>query len=161
MGARLADRVRHLGVAARMTDDIVSEPIRVPPDILRTVREALLNGETHYTSRPGIVALRVKIAEALSRLGAPSFDAATEVIITAGERESLFVTLLALRPSGGDVWTAGDSARYADLFSLMGLTPKSVTDLEGEKGNQRQPRPTPPVRRYIATAAQPRRSTSA
>ena len=144
MGARLADRVRHLAVAA-MTDERISEPIRVPPDILRAVRDALLNGETHYTSRPGIVALRVQIAEALSRLGAPSFDAATEVIITAGERESLFVTLLALRPSG-EVWTVGDSARYAALFSLMGLTSKSISDREDEKGSPRQPRPAPPAR---------------
>jgi aspartate/methionine/tyrosine aminotransferase len=146
MGARLADRVRPLGIAARTTDDLVAEPIQVPDEILRTVREALLNGETHYTSRPGIAGLRVRIADALLRLGAPSFDAATEVIITAGERESLFVTLLALRAGAGVVWTAADVARYEALFSLMGLTPKALTDLDGDKGRQHQMHPAPPTR---------------
>jgi aminotransferase len=126
ISARLADRVRHLNVEARNTSEIATEPITVPREILEPVRDALLNGETHYTSRPGIAELRSRVAERLSRLGAPSFDAATEVIITAGEREAVFVTVLGLRLGASDVWTAGDVTRYQSLFALMGLTLRPI-----------------------------------
>jgi len=130
--SRLAGRVAELepqGASA------APAPVVVAPAIVAAVGEALLGGETHYTSRPGLPALRARIAEALVRLGAPAYDPDTGVVITAGERESLFVTLLGLRVRGASVWTAGDSSRYASLFRFMGLTPHDIAAREPNDGS--------------------------
>ena len=64
----------------------------VPEDILDGVRAALVSGETHYTSRPGILELRSAVAQDLNVPG----RGADEVVITSGVGEAVFVTLLAL-----------------------------------------------------------------
>jgi aspartate/methionine/tyrosine aminotransferase len=127
IGTHLAERLGHLGPLA----DHSASPVFVPPAILATVRDAMLAGETHYTSRPGLPELRALVASELIRLAAPSYDSATEVIITAGEREAVFVTLLGLRPDAGEVWTVGDAAPYAALFRFSGLTPSPIDDDRG------------------------------
>ena len=83
----LAKRVETLAAAP-----VATEVSPVPIQILDGVRDALLGGETHYTSRPGIVELRATVARTLD-LPDRSAD---EVVITSGTQEAVFVTRLAL-----------------------------------------------------------------
>ena len=87
----LSARVRTLSV------DLTEIDVAVPPaGLIDEVRRHLLDGETHYTTRPGIVDLRRRIAERIEQIGGGSLDHLASVLITAGEREALFVILLGL-----------------------------------------------------------------
>ncbi len=71
-------------------------PATVPapaPELLDSLRHHLLAGETHYPDRPGMVELRRLVGAALPDAGYPA-RGPDGVLITAGEGESLFVTLL-------------------------------------------------------------------
>lgn len=84
--AQLSRRAREL----EETDATIPvEPLS--EEVLERLRLALLEGETHYTDRPGMKALRDLIA---GRLGCE----AQEVIITAGEKEARYLVEL----SGSD-----------------------------------------------------------
>jgi aspartate/methionine/tyrosine aminotransferase len=124
---KLASRLRALAA--------VSQPERaaqvvVPSVVLEGVKRALISGETHYTNRPGIPALRTRLAQEIVRLGGPSYDPDLGVVITASAREALFVTLLGLGLPQGEVLIAGAAGdEYAGLFSLVGLRPRSIGPL--------------------------------
>ena len=90
---KLADRVGRLHPEAA---EVAAPSVSVPEDVLIAVREALLSGETHYVARPGLIELRQEIAERISRHGGRAYDPATQIVVTAGEEEALFVTGLAL-----------------------------------------------------------------
>lgn len=63
------------------------------PELLDSLRHHLLAGETHYPDRPGMAELRRLVGNALPSVGYPA-RGPDGVLITAGEGESLFVTLL-------------------------------------------------------------------
>jgi hypothetical protein len=111
----LADRVALLPAICASELD----PVRVPPGILAAVRAALLAGDTHYTSRPGVPALRRQIAGALARRGIAGIDADLGVVVTSGERESLFVALLANRQTRGLACVLAPTV-HEPLFHFMG-----------------------------------------
>jgi aspartate/methionine/tyrosine aminotransferase len=123
---RLAARTRDLGGPPEPGGADLGS-FDVPPGIVDVVRSALLGGETHYTSRPGTPALRALVARAIARLGGPSYDPGTSVVITAGERESLFVVLLGVRAGPGNVLVVPSPVPlYESLFALMRLSPLSM-----------------------------------
>jgi DNA-binding transcriptional MocR family regulator len=74
----------------------------------------LADGETHYTTRPGIIPLRERIGELLGRVGT-----ANEVVVTASEGESLYVTLLSLHAKPGSVVVTNDAGDHGRLFDWM------------------------------------------
>jgi aspartate/methionine/tyrosine aminotransferase len=118
----LSERVRLLGVS-----DEASRPVAegAPEPIWRAVRAALVSGETHYTPRPGLLALRRKIAEEIAGRGGPTYDPAKAVVVTAGEQEALFTTLLGLAPGPGEFLLAARAdCRHLPLFGLLGLVPR-------------------------------------
>ena len=90
-----------------------------PEPVLDGVRRALLGGETHYTSRPGIVELRERIASTIGH-ESPVDYAADDVVVTSGSSEAVFVILLGLGISTGEVRAPAD-LEYEALFRLMGL----------------------------------------
>jgi len=108
--------------------------------LLESLRHHLLAGETHYPVRPGMTELRERVDALLSDRGVPSRGPGS-VLITAGEGEALFVTLLALGlvPDGEVTLSGGD--RHTGLFAWTGVTvvapPGPVAD---------DPGPTPIVR---------------
>jgi aspartate/methionine/tyrosine aminotransferase len=120
----LSRRVRSLGEpAASVAVD------RVPPRVLEGLRQALLGGETHYTDRPGLRALRERIA---ARLALPGRDADT-VVVTAGEEEARYVARLASSDvavlsigktlfAGYRPEAPGDAVVTGSLDSLAGLS---------------------------------------
>lgn len=94
-------------IAATMGDVIslgVGEPDFVTPDHIRQAGiQAIEDGETHYTSNYGTLALRQAIAENLERRYGVRYDPATEIIVTVGVSEAIDATLRATIDPGDEV----------------------------------------------------------
>src|SRR3954447_25696469 len=69
------------------------------PHIGAAVADALDRGETHYTSRPGIAPLRHALADRLAAETGIAYDPESEVLVSSGGQEGLFVTVqMLVRP---------------------------------------------------------------
>jgi len=130
----LADRTHSLSAIPFGAEKDVSQALN--EDLLAAVERALLAGETHYTVRPGIPKLRRSIAEAVIEAGGPTPDAEDpmdNVLITSDVSEALFVVLLGLELSPGNILASlTGTCRHAELFSLMGMeisVPSEGTDV--------------------------------
>ncbi|MBM3143973.1 MAG: aminotransferase class I/II-fold pyridoxal phosphate-dependent enzyme [Chloroflexi bacterium] len=89
-------------------DDVISlgigEPDFITPEpILRAGIHALEVGETHYTSNAGIYDLREALAEHLQDDYGISYDPGSEIIITVGVSEALYLALNAVLNPGDEV----------------------------------------------------------
>jgi aminotransferase len=98
---------RFFDIAATM-DDVISlgigEPdFDSPPRIIQAGVEALEQGMTHYTSNSGIEELRRAVAENLDRLYGQTYNPASEVLITVGVSEALYLALTAILDPGDEV----------------------------------------------------------
>ncbi|MDD3825557.1 MAG: aminotransferase class I/II-fold pyridoxal phosphate-dependent enzyme [Anaerolineae bacterium] len=98
---------RFFDIAATM-DDVISlgigEPDFVTPEaVLRAGADSLLAGETHYTSNSGIRELRLALAEQLARLYGVEYDPETELLITVGVSEALYLAFAATLDQGDEV----------------------------------------------------------
>ncbi len=120
----LAQRMRGLRGPAEGTPRD-GAPERESPFSVKLVlylKKHLDAGETHYTARPGMVALRRRLADALAGLGAPARDP-DGILITAGEGEAVFACLLAFGYGPGDqARFSGRWQRHARLLDMMGVT---------------------------------------
>ena len=87
-------------IAATMKDVIslgIGEPdFTTPKPILEAGIQSLQRGETHYTSNHGKLELRRAIADNLFRLYGVSYDPATEIVVTVGVSEALYLTFTAI-----------------------------------------------------------------
>jgi aminotransferase len=117
MSSRLSQRVqavppsgirKYFDIAATM-DDVISlgigEPDFVsPPPILQAGITSLQRGHTSYTSNSGIWELREAVANNLrDRYGARSYDIETEVLITVGVSEAMYLAMQAILDPGDEV----------------------------------------------------------
>ena len=98
---------RFFDIAATM-DDVISlsigEPdFTTPEPLLEAGIESLRRGETHYTSNAGIVQLRQALAMHLARLYGLSYDPQTELLITVGVSEGLYLAVTAMLDPGDEV----------------------------------------------------------
>lgn len=89
-------------------DDVISlgigEPDFVTPDpILQSGIRALQNGETHYTSNSGRLDLRQALSEHLFALHRVVYDPGSEMVITVGVSEALYLAMTALLNPGDEV----------------------------------------------------------
>ncbi len=98
---------RFFDIAATMKDVIslgIGEPdFTTPEPILQAGIRSLQRGETHYTSNAGKMELRQAIADHLDRLYGVRYDPASEIIITVGVSEALYLTMTALLDAGDEV----------------------------------------------------------
>jgi aminotransferase len=98
---------RFFDIAATMEDVIslgIGEPdFATPPAIVRAGIHSLESGETHYTSNSGIAELRVALSEHLARLYGLHYDPETELLITVGVSEALYLALAATLDYGDEV----------------------------------------------------------
>ncbi|MCX8063376.1 MAG: aminotransferase class I/II-fold pyridoxal phosphate-dependent enzyme, partial [Anaerolineales bacterium] len=82
-------------IVATMQDVIslgIGEPdFATPERIVRAGIRSLENGETHYTSNMGRFALRQVLSEHLYQRYQVTYDPATEIIITVGVSEALYL----------------------------------------------------------------------
>lgn len=94
-------------IVATMKDVIslgIGEPdFTTPPPILEAGIRSLRNGETHYTSNAGIVELRRALSDHLFKLYGVRYDPATEIIITVGGSEALYLSATAILEPGDEV----------------------------------------------------------
>ena len=98
---------RFFDIAATM-DDVISlgigEPdFATPPAIVSAGIRSLEAGETHYTSNSGISALRVALSDHLERLYGLRYDPETELLVTVGVSEALYLALAATTDYGDEV----------------------------------------------------------
>lgn len=98
----------------------LSTPARSDPSegLLAGLRHHLLAGETHYPDRPGMGELRRRVGEALPAVGFPAREP-DGVLITQGEGESLFATLLGLGGGEGAVIVTRAGCRHQRLLDWM------------------------------------------
>ncbi|KPL83819.1 aromatic amino acid aminotransferase [Thermanaerothrix daxensis] len=98
---------RFFDIAATMKDVIslgIGEPdFDTPPSVIEAGIQALRSGQTHYTSNAGILELRQALAAHLERLYGVSYDPQTEIIITVGGSEALYLAATALLDPGDEV----------------------------------------------------------
>jgi hypothetical protein len=126
VASRLAKRVanRHADSTTVSYDDIP-----VPEELLDYLRQHLGAGETHYTARPGIPELRAAIGTQLGKLGGAERDA-DGVIVTHGEGEALYVTLLGLALSSESELAVHGRCRHSMLLDLLGITTIDLDDTD-------------------------------
>src|SRR3970282_1868949 len=97
---------RFFDIAATM-DDVISlgigEPDFVTPkEILQAGVRSLEKGETHYTYHSGILALPQAIPENLERLYGVSYEPRSEILVTVGVSEALYLALTAVLDPGDE-----------------------------------------------------------
>jgi aminotransferase len=90
---------RFFDIAATM-DDVISlgigEPdFTTPEPVIQAGIRSLERGETKYTSNSGIAELRSLLSKHLSRLYGVDYDPETELLITVGVSEALYLALAA------------------------------------------------------------------
>lgn len=98
---------RFFDIVATM-DDVISlgigEPDFTTPDhILDAGIHSLKDGETHYTSNAGIYELRAAVAEQLMKLYQVSYDPDSEIVISVGVSEALYLAMNAILEPGDEV----------------------------------------------------------
>jgi aspartate/methionine/tyrosine aminotransferase len=74
-----------------------------PRHIKDAAHQALDDGHVHYSSNYGIPELRRAIAAKFQRDNALIYDPATEIIVTVGATEGIFMTMMALLNPGDEV----------------------------------------------------------
>jgi aminotransferase len=94
-------------IAATMKEVIslgIGEPdFTTPQPILDAGIRSLHNGQTHYTSNAGIMELRQALSLHLDRLYHVSYDPASEIVISVGGSEALYLAMTALLNPGEEV----------------------------------------------------------
>ncbi len=94
-------------IAATMKDVIslgIGEPDFTTPDaILDAGIRSLQQGETHYTANSGMVELREALSRHLDKLYGVRYDPGSEIVITVGGSEALYLAFTALIDPGDEV----------------------------------------------------------
>ncbi len=87
-------------IAATMKDVIslgIGEPdFNTPEPVIQAGIEALRRGETHYTSNHGLLVLRQAICDHLKRLYDVEYFAQSEIVVTVGVSEALYLVFAAI-----------------------------------------------------------------
>lgn len=98
---------KYFDIAATMPDIIslgIGEPdFTTPPSVLRAGIESLQKGETHYTSNSGTTELRNAISGYIKRLYGVEYDPETELLVTVGVSEALYLVFTAILDFGDEV----------------------------------------------------------
>lgn len=94
-------------IVATMKDVIslgIGEPdFNTPDRILQAGIQSLQRNETHYTSNAGLLELRQALAQHLNNLYNVSYDPGTDLVITVGVSEALYLAMTALLNPGEEV----------------------------------------------------------
>lgn len=118
----LADRVSKLEMP-----QFTSVEVNVPQSAQDGAIQALADGKTHYTNRPGIVPLREWVADSINEKYSLSIDK-DEVTITCGLEEAIFTCVMVLAES--QIFIAGDGSHLHGAATLKDVSlVYSVDDL--------------------------------
>jgi aminotransferase len=118
-------------LAATMTDVIsleLGEPdFTTPNPIVEAGMRSLQAGRTHYTANLGKIELRSAIAQNLERLYGVQYDPASEIIVTVGVSEALYLlTMVMLDPGDEVIIPTPGFVSYPVEVSLAGGVPVEV-----------------------------------
>jgi aminotransferase len=92
-----------------------------PPHIVAAGQDALARGMTKYTPLRGVPELRRAVAEKLRRDNGVEADPETEVVITTGTQEAVFVAFCALLNPGDEILLADPYYNsYATMLHYLG-----------------------------------------
>jgi methionine aminotransferase len=119
---RLANEHRAINLSQGFPD------FECAPELVDTVARYMREGHNQYAPMPGVMALREALAEKIERLYGRRYDPATEITITTGATEGLFVALTAFVHPGDEVLLfqpAYDS--YTPAVELSGGIPRFAT----------------------------------
>ena len=119
----LADRVTSL---PRVPSNLPAITHELPKAVIDAATQALADGKTHYTDRPGILPLREHIAAEINRHWSLGLDA-DQVTVTCGVEEAIFACMKVLAESA--IYLADDSAQ---LRSIAALTDIPIIDKSNE-----------------------------
>jgi len=104
-----------------------------PPHVLEGVKRALDEGKTHYTPNAGIPELLEALAKKTKKDYGLSYDPGSEILITVGGTEAIFLALLALINPGDEVLIPDPGFVCYEPGALMaGGIPVSMPILEGK-----------------------------
>ncbi len=94
-------------IAATMQDVIslgIGEPdFTTPKPILEAGIQSLRNGDTHYTSNAGILEVRQALGAHLQRMYGVTYQPETEIILTVGVSEALYLAFTSILEQGDEV----------------------------------------------------------
>ncbi len=118
-------------IAATMKDVIslgIGEPdFDTPEPIINAGIEALRRGETHYTSNHGLLVLRQAISDHLKRLYQVEYFAQSEIVVTVGVSEALYLVFAAtLDPDDEVIIPTPCFVSYQAEVALAGGVPVEV-----------------------------------
>lgn len=122
---------RFFDIAATM-DNVISlgigEPdFNAPVVASRAGTDALTEGDVHYTSNSGTVELRRAICDHVGALYGVRYDPETEILVTVGVSEALYVALTAILDPGDEVIVPEPCfVAYASGVALTGGVPVAV-----------------------------------
>ncbi len=111
---------------ARSYDDVIvmgrGDPdFDTPPHIVAAAKEAMINHHADYSPPEGLPALREAIADRVKRVNNIDVDPATEVVVTNGGQEALFLMVLALLSPGDELIVPEPNYNtYADSLAFAG-----------------------------------------
>lgn len=124
LSARIAGLVDSQDVTDQAVNAAVSE------SVAQAAAQAMIDGHTHYTDRPGILPLRTQVVASLGEQYGVELSA-DEVTITCGAIEGRFVAVKQLTKPGSKILCAGDGAAVAAAAHLMNVTLTSDPSEEG------------------------------
>ena len=111
---------------ARNYDDVIimgrGDPdFDTPAHIVAAAKNAMINHHADYTPPEGLLALREAIAERVKRVNNIDVDPATEVVVTNGGQEALFLMVLAVLSPGDEMIVPEPNYNtYADSLAFAG-----------------------------------------
>lgn len=129
---------KYFDIAATMKDVIslgVGEPdFTTPQPILQAGIRSLQNGETHYTSNAGAIELRTALADHIKRLYGVSYNPATEIVITVGGSEALYLAATGTIDPGDEVIVVTPCfvSYQAEVFLAGGVPVEVACRLEND-----------------------------
>jgi aminotransferase len=111
----------------------IGEPdFTTPRHIVDACIKALEKGETHYTANAGLIELRKALSEHLDRLYGVKYDAASELILTAGGAEAIYLACNAILDPGDEIIipTPCYVAYQAEVFLAGGVAVEVAGKME-------------------------------
>ena len=126
---------RFFSLAHNMPDVIglgIGEPDFVPPPhVLEAVKKALDGGKTHYTLTTGIPELREALAKKAKREYGLTYNPETEILVTVGGTQAIFLALMALTNPDDEVLIPDlGFVCYQPSVTIAGGIPVSMPALE-------------------------------
>jgi aminotransferase len=135
----LADRARPFADAPlqkRSTRQFISlsqgtPDLPTPRHAIDAVQDYLRDGTVYYTFHDGMPELREAIARKLDRENGLHYDPESEIIVTAGAQEGMFVALFSTLNPGDEVIAADPHYRvYDEVIAMCGATVNIVPTIE-------------------------------